>query len=1163
MNLQIFKNIFLILCITFSISVNAQITDNFTDNNINSNPTWYGDTSSFMVVNPPTTGDGSINASANADTHVLSSKQNVGDAIIKIESSQAYGEWRFNVADGKNWSISSTNDYKIILMSDDSVRANLKDGSQNFNGYFLQQDGGVSDHFVLYKQTGTTSQILIDANYPISADGNTPVGRTIKITRSASGDWNLYIAEGFDANPSTLYGTYNDNTFTTSTYFGIATNIANPGTVRVLYFDNLYIGSIIYDTIPPTANNVNLISANQLDVSFSESLNQVSAEDVNNYSVNNGIGTPNTATLDVNDNTLVHLNFANNFTNETSYELTLGNIGDLDSNLMIIDTLSFTYFIVEPNFVVINEIMADPSPVVQLPEYEYIELYNTKPYDINLVNWKLKVGSSIVSIPNFNLSANSYLILTSTSGEANYYVYGNVLGVTSFPALTNSGQTISILDSSQMLINTVSYTDDWYRDNQKNDGGWSIEKIDPENNCTGMMNWRASVDFKGGTPGFVNSVFAQNIDTIAPILKSISITSQNSIKLNFNEFLDTASTKILSNYTVNNGIGNPDSIVSNINDSIIELFFNTSFTQSVNYTITVQNIIDNCGNVLVSQQKDFMFYKAKNYDIVINEIMADPTPVIGLPNDEYIEIYNRSDYEIDVDSWYLKINSTLHEIPNFKIQSHQYVVFCDDNIKDSLISQFGAKVVSFSSFPSLTNSGATLSILDKNMQIISTVSYSDTWYQSSYKAEGGWSLEQIDYDNPCGGANNWTASNDNKGGTPGKINSVYAINPDENSPEIARAFISDSVTVKLVFTESIDSTSMYNLSSYFVDNSIGNPISIEAVSPNFSSCYLTFSQTFVKGVIYTISVIDSLSDCSGNLIDNSSEAKFAIPDSVCKGDVIINEVLYNPLGSGVDFVEIYNKTEKVFNLKDMRIATINTDSGTVDKVSEISNDGYLFFPKTYLVLTTSSDIVKKQYYTSNPDGFIDLASMPTYSNNSGIVVLTDYMQNKIDEFTYNDDMQYALLNSTDGVSLERLNFNQPTNDKSNWHSAAETVGYATPGYKNSQYTEENPEDDDIVVSPEIFSPDNDGFNDVVTFTYNFKKPSYVANATIYDSKGRTIRKLYTNEYISNNGVLVWDGITDSKEKARVGIYILYFQIFDLDGNLKKYKRTCVLATKFN
>ncbi|RLD47762.1 MAG: hypothetical protein DRI94_13535 [Bacteroidetes bacterium] len=668
----------------------------------------------------------------------------MSDAIIKIQSTQAYGEWHFNVADGSGWAVSSTNDYKIILMSDDSTRANLKDGSHNFNGYFFQFDGGASDHFVLYKQSGTTTTALIDANYPTSADVTTPLGRTIKITRTTAGVWKLFIAEGFDVNPTTLYGTTTDNTITTSLYFGIATNIANPSSTRVLYFDNLYVGNIIYDTIPPTAQQINVISANQIDVKFSESLNQISAEDVNNYSANNGIGSPSTASLDGIDNTLVHLNFTNSFANETSYELTLGGIGDLDSNLMVTDTLPFTYFIVEPNFIVINEIMADPTPSVQLPEYEYIELYNTKSYDINMVNWKLQVGSSVVTIPDFNLQANSYLILTSTSGESSFYVYGNVVGVTSFPTLTNSGQTIKLLDSAQTIINTVSYTDDWYRDNTKNDGGWSLEKIDPTNNCSGMMNWKASTDFKGGTPGYINSINAQNIDTIYPVLTNILINSINSLKLNFSEFLDTSTTNVSSNFYVNNGMGNPDSIISNINDSIVELYFANNFTQNTTYTLTVQNITDYCGNILTSQQKDFTFYIAKNYDIVVNEIMADPSPVIGLPNDEYIEIYNRSDYDIDINGWYLKINSSLYDIPDFKIQSHQYIVFCDDNVADTLINDFSAKVISFTSFPSLTNSGATISILNKNGNIISSVTYSDSWYQNDYKAEGGWSLEQID-----------------------------------------------------------------------------------------------------------------------------------------------------------------------------------------------------------------------------------------------------------------------------------------------------------------------------------------------------------------------------------------------------------------------------------
>ncbi|MBA3972449.1 MAG: hypothetical protein H0X46_09985 [Bacteroidetes bacterium] len=52
-----------------------------------------------------------------------------------------------------------------------------------------------------------------------------------------------------------------------------------------------------------------------------------------------------------------------------------------------------------------------------------------------------------------------------------------------------------------------------------------------------------------------------------------------------------------------------------------------------------------------------------------------------------------------------------------------------------------------------------------------------------------------------------------------------------------------------------------------------------------------------------------------------------------------------------------------------------------------------------------------------------------------------------------------------------------------------------------------------------------------------------------------------NELLGTNGTFSWDGINDAREKARIGIYIIYFEVFDLSGTVKHYKKTCVLAGK--
>ena len=158
-------------------------------------------------------------------------------------------------------------------------------------------------------------------------------------------------------------------------------------------------------------------------------------------------------------------------------------------------------------------------------------------------------------------------------------------------------------------------------------------------------------------------------------------------------------------------------------------------------------------------------------------------------------------------------------------------------------------------------------------------------------------------------------------------------------------------------------------------------------------------------------------------------------------------------------------------------------------------------------------------------------------------------------------MQFPLLNYYDGVALERINPNVNVSDNTNWHSAAESVGFGTPGYQNSQFVSNRDNTDEIVIDPEIFSPDNDGYEDLINIKYKFDTPGYVMSVTVYNAEGYQIKKLVNNEYLGTEGSVSWDGINDNNTKASVGIYVFYISVYDTEGNVKKYKKTGVLATK--
>src|SRR4030095_12523233 len=96
------------------------------------------------------------------------------------------------------------------------------------------------------------------------------------------------------------------------------------------------------------------------------------------------------------------------------------------------------------------------------------------------------------------------------------------------------------------------------------------------------------------------------------------------------------------------------------------------------------------------------------------------------------------------------------------------------------------------------------------------------------------------------------------------------------------------------------------------------------------------------------------------------------------------------------------------------------------------------------------------------------------------------------------------------------------------------------------------------VIPKSFSPDNDGRDDVATIQYKTTEPGYIANITIYDANGRPVRNLVKNGTLGLQGNWTWDGLNDKRGKLPVGTYILFTEIFNLNGKKEVFRNVVVL-----
>lgn len=99
------------------------------------------------------------------------------------------------------------------------------------------------------------------------------------------------------------------------------------------------------------------------------------------------------------------------------------------------------------------------------------------------------------------------------------------------------------------------------------------------------------------------------------------------------------------------------------------------------------------------------------------------------------------------------------------------------------------------------------------------------------------------------------------------------------------------------------------------------------------------------------------------------------------------------------------------------------------------------------------------------------------------------------------------------------------------------------------------------VSPNPFSPDNDGFEDFTTISFNLTNPVAQVRIKIFDSTGRLVRTLAQNSPSASNGALIYDGLDDSGRALRIGIYILLIEAVTSDGSTGTMKTPVVIARK--
>jgi hypothetical protein len=643
------------------------------------------------------------------------------------------------------------------------------------------------------------------------------------------------------------------------------------------------------------------------------------------------------------------------------------------------------------------------------------------------------------------------------------------------------------------------------------------------------------------------------VDLKSPALTQIKGFDSNQLELTFDETLDPVFPLFQVNYDLE-GI-EPESVILK-NDTLVYLLFDQDLVQGKDYSLRVKQIPDLSGNFLSDTLVNFTFYDPTDIPakgLVINEIMPAPRADLDLPNVEYVELFHAGDFPYRLKNVIWANSRTQVKLDEFWILPGEFLILVPQN--QAIAFEPYGKVLEVASWPTLLNSGDRLRIETDKGEKIDELAYATANWGGTEFANGGYSLEISNPFYACEQSEFLIPSKDPLRGTPGRRNSIFDPTSDSEFPRLEEGYFINSTMINMRFSEPI----IPNATS--LNFSFSPDLELDSVKfLDSRSIQLILKSEAISNQVYQLE-INGISDCSGNESPNSDSIELILPTPAKKGDLIINELLFNPKTGSPKFVELYNRTDEYLEIGDWNLANLN-ELGGVDQIRRLAENRLQFPPKSFLSITTNIDRLKLDYPMSSGGAFHLLSTLPSYPISGGNVVLLDSEESLAELFSYNEDLHHPLLRDPKGVSLERVSSESPISNVSNWHSASGIAGYATPGMKNSQLISNEFDGEILQIEPKVFDPEGSNGNTFTSIRYQLDQSGWIGNFRIYTISGQLIQVLAQNELLGVNGLFTWTGTDTQGRIVRPGYYILLVELYDIQGNIKVIKETIAIATSF-
>ena len=761
-----------------------------------------------------------------------------------------------------------------------------------------------------------------------------------------------------------------------------------------------------------------------------------------------------------------------------------------------------------PGDVVINEVMADPRGLKKLPATEYVELHNTTDHEIDLDGWTFVYDKTSIKLPEAELPAGGYAVLYKEGREVSVGDEAVEVGLKRFPAnMVNAGKPLALKDPSGTVIHSYTYP--------KAKAGISIERGECD-------KWHLSSDPRGGTPGEENSEG----------------------KPDEPEKPDAPKTFTPGDVVINEVMADPRGLKK------------LPATEYVELHNTTDHEIDLSGWTFVYDKTSIKLPEAE------------------LPAGGYVVLYKEG-REVSVGDEAVEVG--LKRFPANMVNAGKPLALKDPS---------GTVIHSYT-YPK-AKAGISIERGD-----------GDKWHFCS-DSRGGTPGEE----NSDGTVDEPEKPEKPKTFTPGDvvINEVMADprglkklpateyvelhNTTDHEIDLSGwTFVYDKTSIKLPEAElpaggyavlykegrevSVGDEAVEVGLKRFPANMVnaGKPLALKDPSGTVIHSY---SYPKAKaGVSIERGEGDKWHLCSdsrgGTPGEENSDGTVDEPEKpdepdrpnvpsepsepdtteqVAPGEVIINEILFDPQPGGSEYIELYNRSDRTLPIAGLAIALRKGDGhlGTRYPLAPLAMN---LAPGDYLALTTDPNGVLRYFRTPAPDAIRRLRLPALNNQGATIVLLRKADSTVVDEVSYSAKWHADAIKIRKGVALERITPEGDTQEADNWTSAVAEVGYGTPGYKNSQ-SEVQPHTEG---SMDISEPEYDAATGDYVIRYRMDKTGYRCRITVYTTDGRRAAEIANNQLLTPDGEIRWDGA-----RLPAGLYIFHVDLYHPDGNSQHIKK---------